>query len=131
MKFAQRLPPFHLPPSPISPLFPFAMTIHVLAPLPQSRLDQAEGTPAQQQEADTSTSSTAYDSVWAGEEGVGTTVQPPPGEGSDALERAMLSQDKLYVVLAVVLLIWLGVAFLLFRTDRRLTRLERRLDDTK
>ena len=46
-------------------------------------------------------------------------AQPEPG-----FERAMLSQDKLYVVLAVVLLIWLGVLVMLFRTDRKLARLE-------
>ena len=46
----------------------------------------------------------------------------------DALEQVMLSQDKLYVVLAVVLVVWLGVLFLLVRTDRRLGRVERELD---
>ena len=43
------------------------------------------------------------------------------------IERTMLQQDKLYVVAAVVLLIWLGVAAFLFATDRRLDRLERDL----
>jgi len=91
------------------------MTIHVLRP----------------QQADTSGSSTPYDSVWAGEENGAraSTQQQPPQQG--ALERTMLSQDKIYVVLAVVLLIWLGVAALLVRTDRRLANLERRFDDTK
>ena len=90
------------------------MTIHVLRP---------------QQQADTT--STAYDSVWAGEEaGAGASTQQQPPQQS-ALERTMLAQDKIYVVLAVVLLVWLGVAALLFRTDRRLATLERRMDDTK
>lgn len=52
------------------------------------------------------------------------TEQPPVGT-----ERAMLAEDKLPVVLAVVLIVWAGIALLLFRTDRRLARLERRLDD--
>ena len=95
------------------------MTIHVLPP--------QQATPP----ADTSAAATAYDSVWADGEASGTVTQqaPAPQQGS-ALERTMLSHDKLYVVLAVVLLVWLGVCFLLLRTDRRLARLERRLDDT-
>lgn len=52
------------------------------------------------------------------------TEQPPQG-----IERTMLAQDKLPVVLAVVLIVWLGVLLLLFRTDRRLARVERRLDE--
>lgn len=50
--------------------------------------------------------------------------QPPQG-----IERVMLAEDKLPVVLAVVLVIWLGVLLLLFRTDRRLARIERELDE--
>ncbi|MDX1546225.1 MAG: CcmD family protein [Rhodothermales bacterium] len=50
----------------------------------------------------------------------------PPGAG---LESVMLSNDKLYVVLAVVLIIWFGLLFFLFRTDRRIARLERTLDE--
>ncbi len=52
-----------------------------------------------------------------------TTEQPAQG-----IERVMLAQDKLPVVLAVVLVIWLGIALLLLRTDRRLSRIERQLD---
>ena len=51
------------------------------------------------------------------------TEQPAQG-----IERVMLAQDKLPVVLAVVLVIWLGIALLLLRTDRRLSRIERQLD---
>ena len=50
------------------------------------------------------------------------------GQQPDALEQAMLSQDKLYVVLAVVLVVWLGLLFLIVRTDRRLGKVERELD---
>jgi CcmD family protein len=52
------------------------------------------------------------------------TEQPPVG-----IERTMLAEDKLPVVLAVVLVVWIGIALLLLRTDRRLARLERRLDE--
>ncbi len=62
--------------------------------------------------------SAVYDSVWAA-----LPDAPPVG-----LEAVMLQQDKLYVVLAVVLIIWFGVLFFLFRTDRRLARLERDLE---
>jgi len=41
----------------------------------------------------------------------------------------MLAEDKLYVVLAVVLIIWFGLIFFLLRTDRRLDTLEREVED--
>lgn len=44
------------------------------------------------------------------------------------LERVMLAENKLPVVLAVVLVVWIGIAFLLWRTERRLSRVERELD---
>jgi CcmD family protein len=47
---------------------------------------------------------------------------PPVG-----LERQMVQHDKLFVVVAVVLVIWLGLLLFLFRTDRRLARVERDL----
>ncbi len=65
-----------------------------------------------------STDAAVYDSVWAA-----IPDAPPVG-----LETVMLQQDKLYVVLAVVLIIWFGVLFFLFRTDRRLAQLEDDLD---
>ncbi len=52
-----------------------------------------------------------------------TTAQP------QGIERVMLAEDKLPVVLAVVLVVWLGVLLLLLRTDRRLARVERDLAD--
>jgi CcmD family protein len=64
--------------------------------------------------------SAVYDSVWAGTE---LPDAPPVG-----LEVLMLPNDKIYVVLAVVLIIWFGVLFFLFRTDLRLNRLEKELD---
>ncbi|HUF11078.1 MAG TPA: CcmD family protein [Rhodothermales bacterium] len=63
---------------------------------------------------------TAYDSIWAAEVPV---ADPSP------LERIMLAEDKLYVVLAVVLVIWFGIVAMLVRTDRKIKDLERRLSD--
>ncbi len=48
---------------------------------------------------------------------------------AEGIERVMLAEDKLPVVLAVVLVVWLGIAFLLLRTERRLARIERQLDE--
>jgi CcmD family protein len=64
--------------------------------------------------------SAVYDSVWAGTE--------MPEAAPVGLETVMLQQDKLYVVLAVVLIIWFGILFFLFRTDRRLAALEQAVD---
>jgi CcmD family protein len=63
---------------------------------------------------------TPYDSVWA-QTGVPTS-QP------EGLERVMLAEDKLYVVLAIVLIIWFGITYFILRTDRKLTKLERSVE---
>ena len=42
-------------------------------------------------------------------------------------ERVMLAEDKLPVVLAVVLIVWAALMVLALRTDRRLARVERDL----
>lgn len=73
------------------------------------------------QDADTTGQDTPYDTVWSGEE--------VPVQESTDLERVMLAQDKIYVVLAVVLIIWIGLALLVVRTDRKLALLERKLDE--
>lgn len=65
--------------------------------------------------------STAYDTIW-------TEQQDVPTQTPTALEEVMLQQDKIYVVLAVVLIIWLGLAALLFRTNRRIANVEEQLD---
>lgn len=57
----------------------------------------------------------------------GTPIGEIPTAGPVGLERVMVQADKLYVVLAVVLVIWTGLLLFLFRTDRRLDRLERAL----
>lgn len=40
------------------------------------------------------------------------------------IESTMLDNDKLLVVLAVVLIIWIGVVIFLYRTDRKIDHLE-------
>lgn len=60
-----------------------------------------------------------YDSVWSNTE--------VPVQQREGLEKVMLQEDKLYVVLAVVLIIWLGIIFFIYRTDRKIDRLERKM----
>lgn len=62
---------------------------------------------------------TAYDSTWA-------TAQIPE-QGPVGSEKFMLAEDKLFVVLAVVLIIWAGIAYYLFKTDRKILEMERAL----
>lgn len=61
--------------------------------------------------------STSYDSTW-----VDTQIPEQPPLGT---ERFMLAEDKLFVVLAVVLVIWFGIAYFIHRTDRKLLDLEK------
>ena len=61
--------------------------------------------------------STAYDSTWA-------TAQIPEA-GPVGSEKVMLAEDKLFVVLAVVLIIWGGIVYYLFKTDRQILALEK------
>ena len=63
---------------------------------------------------------TVYDSVW---------TNPDVLPVSSPLEQVMLQQDKLFVVLAVVLIIWLGLAYFILRTDRKLDKLERSVEE--
>ena len=72
-----------------------------------------------QQVADTTNASTAYDSIWAG----------PNLPQSTGLESTMLSNDKLFVVMGVLLIIWVGIMFLILRTDRKLAALERAVEE--
>ena len=57
------------------------------------------------------------------------TTQSVTTPQSSDFEQAMLSEDKLFVVLAVVLVIWTGIIVLLVRNDRKAAELERRLAD--
>jgi hypothetical protein len=60
----------------------------------------------------------AYDSTW---------TERPEAQAPEGLDRIMGADGKIYVVLAVVLLIWFGLVALLVRTDRKIDRLEREL----
>jgi hypothetical protein len=86
------------------------MTIH---PLPSS---DAPTLRPQQVRPDTAS---AYDSTW---------TEQPAAQPATGLDAIMGQGGKIYVVLAVVLLIWIGLVTVLFRTDRKIDRLERRLD---
>ena len=70
---------------------------------------------AQQANPQDAGQTTAYDSVWTQQTEV----------AQSAFESTFLAQDKIYVVLVVVLLIWAGITLFLYRTDRKLSRLER------
>ncbi len=63
---------------------------------------------------------TAFDSVWSSN----IPTQPP-----SPLEAVMLADDKIFVVLTVVLIIWLGIVIFLLRTDKKIDRLERLVED--
>jgi hypothetical protein len=86
------------------------MTIHPIRPSDPPSLRPAQERP------DTAE---AYDSTW---------VEQPVEQSPTGLDRVMGQSGKIYVVLAVVLLIWIGLLAVLFRTDRKVDRLERRLD---
>ncbi len=75
---------------------------------------------AQDTTASAAGQATAYDSIWAT---TAPQAEPTP------LERTMLAEDKLFVVLAVVLIIWFGILFLILNTDRKIRRLERSLNE--
>ena len=51
----------------------------------------------------------------------------PTQQPDGLLETTMMSNGKIYVVLSVVLIIWFGVLFFLYRTERKLARLEKML----
>ena len=60
-----------------------------------------------------------------------TTFASVPAPQESTLETVMLSEDKLFVVLAVVLVIWFGIVVLLFRNDRKIAALEQRISDER
>ncbi len=67
------------------------------------------------------TTATPYDSIWGNPD--------VPVQAVSGLDQVMLSNDKLFVVMAVALIIWFGLVFFVFRTDRKLDRLERTLNE--
>lgn len=65
-----------------------------------------------------STDTTRYDSVW-------NSSTEIPSKEPLGFERIMVDDGKIFVVLGVVLIIWIGLLAFLFSTDRRLRSLER------
>ena len=57
-----------------------------------------------------------------------TVIATETVQTASGTERVMLSENKLPVVLAVVLIVWAAWMLLALRTDRRLARIERDLD---
>ena len=64
---------------------------------------------------------TPYDTIWAGSD---APLHSSP------LEQLMLADDKIYVVLAVILIIWFGLMLFVLRTDKKLGRMEREMDES-
>jgi CcmD family protein len=57
------------------------------------------------------------------------SAQSVPEKAPDALEQVMVPGGKIYVVLGVVLIIWFAILFFLFRTDSKLSKLEKELQE--
>lgn len=51
-----------------------------------------------------------------------------PSAAAEPFEAAMVAADKLPVVLGVVLVVWIGLLLFVAMTERRLRRVEARLD---
>lgn len=51
-----------------------------------------------------------------------------PSAATEPFEAAMVAADKLPVVLGVVLIVWIGLLLFVAATERRLRRVEVRLD---
>lgn len=64
---------------------------------------------------------TPFDSIWANSDVSLESLSP--------ITQVMLSDDKIFVVLAVLTIIWVGIILFLVRTDRRIDSLERTLGD--
>lgn len=72
----------------------------------------------------TATDTTVYDSVWTSESDI-------PSKQPDGFEKVMVGDGKILVVLAVILIIWIGLLGFLFRTDRRIRSLEREIEQDR
>lgn len=87
--------------------------------------DALRGAQAQQvpdAQSPTADSAAVYDSVWSATD---TLIAAP---APDTMEQLMVTDGKIYVVVAVLLLIWFGLLLYLYRTDRKLDRLERQIE---
>jgi len=106
------------------------MTIHPFPPsqtphtLPHVAVDGSAAGAARAASMTTDTTqvdTTAYDSVWAS----GSEI---PAKQPEGFEKLMVADGKIYVVLAVVLIIWFGLLTFLVRTDQRIRSVERQID---
>jgi CcmD family protein len=98
------------------------MTIHPATPsdalrIPPQQRPEADGASRPASAPDTS----VYDTVW-------TERGEIPEKQAEGFEAVMVADGKIYVVLAVVLIIWFGLLYFLVRTDRRIAQLERQVD---
>ncbi len=91
------------------------------APGAAARVTQVAQVAQKAQDAQKEGIATGFDSIWTGAK---IPTQPPT-----ELERVMLSDDKILVVLGVVLIIWFGIISLILRNDRRIGQLERELEN--
>jgi len=92
------------------------MTIHAVSDeAPRTSSLRPPGRPVQVKD-DTAS---VYDTTW---------TEQPDTQAAKGLNRIMGADGKIYVVLAVVLIIWFGLIALLVRTDRKIDRLEERLE---
>lgn len=64
----------------------------------------------------------AYSDQWAGANGA---------EEASAFVQFMSSNDLIFVVLGVSLIIWLVLLFFLFRVDKKVTKLEEQIQNNK
>ena len=70
---------------------------------------------------DPAADTTAADTAWAQQESM-PTAEP------DALEQIMIVDGKIYVAVVVLLIVWIGIMVYIYRTDRKIDKLEQRLD---
>ena len=94
-------------------------SVHTLTHTPPQRADSLATDPAAEGDTSVADTSAVYDSTWASAGEAGS---------ASSFETLMVSGGKIYVVLAVVLIIWLGLVVFLLRTDRKIHRLEEKLE---
>ena len=103
--------------------YPIAAPVTADARLDLLAQDAALAAQAAEQAQPVDPATSEADPVAAVPQAEAMTTQEPEG-----VERLMLADDKLPVVLVVVLIVWAGILLMLWRTERRLTRLEGALE---
>lgn len=111
-----------VPASAVPHTLPF---VRVDAPADGPRSAYPSGnTPPSDTAAQVASDTTVYDSVWTSESDI-------PSKQPDGFEKLMVGDGKILVVLAVILIIWIGLLGFLFRTDRRIRSLEREIEQDR